>query len=203
MRHFSFPATALLLSTLLTGAMPLAARESSSQPSDPSTRSQTLDPKVKETELLQSLKRERDSTKAEGIAKELVAQWEDFGSSTINTLMKRGTSASDEKQYAAALDYFDQVITLEPKYAQAYYRRAFVNFAEGQTKKAITDLYQTLELNPEHFGALFELARLMSLTGHEKPALAALERFLAIYPSFTEARELYRDLSEKLAGTRI
>lgn len=203
MRHFSFPVTALTVLALTVATKPLMAEDkAAATPPAPSEAASSLDPALQEQELLTSLKRERDATKAEGIAKDLIARWEDYGSATINALIKRGLTASDEKKHAAALDYFDQVITLEPQYAHAYYRRAYVNFAEGQTKKAIADLYKALELKPDHFGALFELARLLSFTGHDKPALAALERFLTIYPAFTEGRELYKTLDDKLAGTR-
>lgn len=198
MRHFSISAFIFSLLAITVAAGPTLAQTSS----HPASRTESLDPSDIEHDLLLALKRERDAEKAEGIAKEVISLWEDYESVTINTLLQRGIAATDEKNYAAALDYFDQVITLEPDYFQAYYRRAYVNFAEGQTAKAISDLYKTLEQKPAHFAALFELARLLSHSGHDKAAVSALERFLEIYPSFKEARELHTELSEKLAGTR-
>lgn len=201
MRHFSFLSTfVILLSTVAT--VTAASAQESKPASAPTSEQASLSPKAQVAELFSALKRERDSDKADGIAKEIVSSWEDYGSATINTLFQRGMTASNDKDFAAALDYFDQVITLEPDYAQAYYRRSFVHFSDGQTKKSMADLYKALELEPRHFGALSELARILQYSGHEKASLQALERFLSLYPADKLAREQWTTLSEKLAGTR-
>lgn len=202
MRHFRFTVSMLKIIALVLAAAPSMTFASEEAASPAPSEIHSIDPSKRAADLLSAIKRERDADKADVSAKELMALWEDFQSPTINTLMQRAKAAADVKNFAEALDYFDQVIVLEPEFAQAYYRRAYVHYADGNTAKAIADLYKTLELNPQHFGAMFELARIFSNTGHEKSAVAALDRFLTIYPAYKEARDMYRDLTEKLAGTR-
>jgi tetratricopeptide (TPR) repeat protein len=202
MRHFTFLSLTFSLLCSTQSYAQQAAPDPAAPPSEPVISSSSSDPKVRVSELFSELKRERQSTKADSIAKEIVSLWEDFDSATINTLFQRAMNATNEKNYAAALDYFDQIIVIEPDYAQAYYRRSFVHFSNGATNKSVADLYSTLELEPKHFGAMFELTRILELTGHDKAALSALERFLAIYPTDTFARERQAELAEKIAGTR-
>ncbi|WP_106404967.1 tetratricopeptide repeat protein [Agrobacterium bohemicum] len=152
--------------------------------------------------LFTSLKKERDAQKARVIANEIVGEWTDSGSATINLLMKWAEEAADEKRKAAAYDFLDQTILLEPDYAEAWYRRALVHFADGDTRKAMSDLNQTLEKEPRYFPALASLANILESTDRNELALKVWERYLALYPADKEAQKEVGDLSEKLAGTR-
>lgn len=152
--------------------------------------------------LFSSLKKERDSQKARIIANEIVGAWTDSGSATINLLMKWAEEAADEKRKAAAYDFLDQAILLEPDYAEAWYRRALVHFADGDTRKAMSDLNQTLEKEPRYFPALASLANILESTERNELALKVWERYLAVYPADKDAQKEAGDLAEKLAGTR-
>jgi tetratricopeptide (TPR) repeat protein len=152
--------------------------------------------------LFSSLKKERDAQKARVIANEIVGAWTDSGSATINLLMKWAEEAADEKRKAAAYDFLDQAILLEPDYAEAWYRRALVHFADGDTRKAMSDLNQTLEKEPRYFPALASLANILESTERDELALKVWERYLALYPADKDAQKEAGDLAEKLAGTR-
>ncbi|MGV1872850.1 tetratricopeptide repeat protein [Agrobacterium rosae] len=152
--------------------------------------------------LFTSLKKERDAQKARVIANEIVGEWTDSGSATINLLMKWAEEAADEKRKAAAYDFLDQAILLEPDYAEAWYRRALVHFADGDTRKAMSDLNQTLEKEPRYFPALASLANILESTERNELALKVWERYLAVYPADKDAQKEAGDLAEKLAGTR-
>lgn len=152
--------------------------------------------------LFSSLKKERDAQKARVIANEIVGAWTDSGSATINLLMKWAEEAADEKRKAAAYDFLDQAILLEPDYAEAWYRRALVHFADGDTRKAMSDLNQTLEKEPRYFPALASLANILESTERNELALKVWERYLAVYPADKDAQKEAGDLAEKLAGTR-
>ena len=103
---------------------PPAATESTSSPA------KTVDT------LFASLKKERNAVKARSIANQIASEWNDSGSATINLLMQWAGEAADEKRNAAAYDFLDQVILLDPDYVQAPYRRAMVHFSDGDTRKA-------------------------------------------------------------------
>lgn len=154
------------------------------------------------TGLFSSLKKERDPQKARVIANEIVGEWTDSGSATINLLMKWSQEAAEEKRKAAAYDFLDQAILLDPEYAEAWYRRALVHFADGDTRKAMSDLNQTLEKEPRYFPALASLANILESAERNELALKVWEQYLALYPADKEAQKEASDLSEKLAGTR-
>lgn len=152
--------------------------------------------------LFASLKKERNAVKARSIANQIASEWNDSGSATINLLMQWAGEASDEKRNAAAYDFLDQIILLDPDYVQAPYRRAMVHFADGDTRKAMADINLTLEKEPRYFPALASLANILEASGRDELALKAWERYLALYPADKDARKQAVDLSEKLAGTR-
>lgn len=152
--------------------------------------------------LFESLRKERDAVKARNLANQIVSEWNDSGSATINLLMQWAAEASDEKRSAAAYDFLDQIILLDPDYAQAPYRRAMVHFGDGDTRKAMADINLTLEREPRHFPAMASLANILEASGRDELALKAWERYLAVYPADKEARKEASDLTEKLAGTR-
>lgn len=152
--------------------------------------------------LFASLKKERNAVKARSIANQIASEWNDSGSATVNLLMQWAGEAADEKRNAAAYDFLDQVILLDPDYVQAPYRRAMVHFADGDTRKAMADINLTLEREPRYFPALASLANILEASGRDQLALKAWERYLALYPADKDARKEAVDLSEKLAGTR-
>ncbi|WP_418137987.1 hypothetical protein [Agrobacterium sp. El2ro-1b] len=152
--------------------------------------------------LFASLKKERNAVKARSIANQIAAEWNDSGSATVNLLMQWAGEAADEKRNAAAYDFLDQVILLDPNYVQAPYRRAMVHFADGDTRKAMADINLTLEKEPRYFPALASLANILEASDRDDLALKAWEQYLAVYPADKDARKEAIDLSEKLAGTR-
>ncbi|MBB4282548.1 tetratricopeptide (TPR) repeat protein [Agrobacterium tumefaciens] len=152
--------------------------------------------------LFASLKKERNAVKARSIANQIASEWNDSGSATINLLMQWAGEAADEKRNAAAYDFLDQVVLLDPDYVQAPYRRAMVHFADGDTRKAMADINLTLAREPRYFPALASLANILEASGRDELALKAWERYLALYPADKDARKEAADLSEKLAGTR-
>nr|WP_244399877.1 MULTISPECIES: hypothetical protein [unclassified Agrobacterium] len=152
--------------------------------------------------LFASLKKERNAVKARSIANQIAAEWNDSGSATVNLLMQWAGEAADEKRNAAAYDFLDQVILLDPNYVQAPYRRAMVHFADGDTRKAMADINLTLEKEPRYFPALASLANILEASDRDDLALKAWEQYLTVYPADKDARKEAVDLSEKLAGTR-
>ncbi len=207
MRQFRFHAlfAAVLGLTALpsAGFSPLHAAEpvTETKPGNSAAQPQAI-PGDSVGNLFTNLKKERDAQKARVIANEIVGEWNDSGSATINLLMKWSEEAADEKRKAAAYDFLDQAILLDPDYAQAWYRRALVHFADGDTRKAMSDLNQTLEKEPRYLPALASLANILESTERNELALKVWEQYLALYPADKEAQKEASDLSEKLAGTR-
>ena len=193
-------AQSFLFSSLPLSGMAAIAHAADGQP--PAVAESAPSPAKTIDTLFASLKKERNAVKARSIANQIASEWNDSGSATINLLMQWAGEAADEKRNAAAYDFLDQVILLDPDYVQAPYRRAMVHFADGDTRKAMADINLTLEREPRYFPALASLANILEASGREELALKAWEQYLALYPADKDARKEAVDLSEKLAGTR-
>ncbi len=199
MRHFHL--TLLILVSSFIGSQALAQGSSATSSQAPLTKTASA---VSELDaLFNALKRERDPEKARNITSQIMLEWNDSGSATVNLLMQWAATAVDEKRNAAALDFLDQVTLLRPDYAEAWNRRAGLHYAMGNPRKSMADINQVLIREPRHFGALAGMAGILAENGKDEMALKAWERYLAIYPADRDAQQAATSLSEKLAGNRI
>lgn len=154
-------------------------------------------------QLFVDLKRERNEKAAERIASRISNEWSQSGSASIDLMMQWSQKAIEDKKFDVALDFLDQVVTLQPAYAEGWNRRATVHFMMNNFGKSMSDIDRTLQLEPRHFGALSGLAQIMAVTGHKQSALEAWQRVLGIYPMLRSAQNQVGTLSEELAGEGI
>jgi tetratricopeptide (TPR) repeat protein len=153
--------------------------------------------------LLGELKRERNEKAAERIAARIWEEWGHSGSASIDLMMTWSKTAMDGQKFDVALDFLDQVVTMEPSYAEGWNRRATVHFMMQNYSKSMADINHTLQLEPRHFGALSGMGQIMKNTGHNELALQAWQRVLDIYPMMRSAQNEVATLSEELAGEGI
>ncbi|RVA32514.1 hypothetical protein EN933_32875 [Mesorhizobium sp. M7A.F.Ca.US.001.01.1.1] len=154
-------------------------------------------------QLFSDLKRERNEKAAERIAGNIWSEWSQSGSASIDLMMQWSQKAVEGQKFDVALDFLDQVVTLQPTYAEGWNRRATVHFMMKNYGKSMSDIDHTLQLEPRHFGALSGLAQIMALTGHKQSALEAWQKVLAIYPMMRSAQDQVGTISEELAGEGI
>ncbi|MDX8490614.1 hypothetical protein RFN29_03385 [Mesorhizobium sp. VK22B] len=162
-----------------------------------STRQGRLD------QLFGDLRRERNEKAAERIAGRIWNEWSQSGSASIDLMMQWAQKATEDQKFDVALDFLDQVVTLQPDYAEGWNRRATVHFLMKNYGKSMSDIDHTLQLEPRHFGALSGLAQIMAETGHKQSALEAWQKVLTIYPMMRSAQDQVSTLSEELAGEGI
>ena len=189
---FAFFATLFLF-----GAAPAWADDPPAKPPVAVTREARLD------QLFADLKRERNEKAAERIAGRIWGEWFQSGSASVDLMMQWSQKAMDDQKFDVALDFLDQVVILQPKYAEGWNRRATVHYMMKNFGKSMSDIDQTLQLEPRHFGALSGLAQIMAATGHKQSALEAWQKVLAIYPMMRSAQDQVATLSEELAGEGI
>ena len=197
---------AFLTALLISGATSLPALAADDQPAAPATPEAPAAPMTKQArldKLFSDLKRERNEKAAERIAGNIWSEWFQSGSASIDLMMLWSQKAMDNQKFDVALDFLDQVVTLQPTYAEGWNRRATVHFMMKNYGKSMSDIDHTLQLEPRHFGALSGLAQIMALTGHKQSALEAWQKVLAIYPMMRSAQDQVATLSEELAGEGI
>jgi tetratricopeptide (TPR) repeat protein len=189
----------------LTGTPSLAAEELTPVPKqEPSA---PLSPealhKARLDKLFEQLKRENNENAAQITAQQIWRLWFDSGSATVDLLMQWSAKAIRDRKYNVALDFLNQVVALDPKYAEGWNQLATIYYLNGNYAKSMADIDRTLQLEPRHFGALAGLAQIMEVTGHKKRALEAYEKILAIYPMMRSAQTKVEALTQELAGQPI
>ena len=195
---------ALSILTILL-AVPASAQDA---PKLPAPKAQTpakpeLSHEQKLDELFSEMKRERNEKAAQRISSRIWQEWNRSGSSSVDLMMGWAKKAMDDKKYDVALDFLDQIVTLDPKYPEGWNRRATLHFMMQNFSKSMADIEQTLELEPRHFGALSGMAQIMAGRERKELALAAYQRVLEIYPMDRNAQNQVSELSEELAGEAI
>ncbi|HTV69527.1 MAG TPA: hypothetical protein VMF90_13415 [Rhizobiaceae bacterium] len=153
--------------------------------------------------LFADLKRERNERKAERISQQIWNEWFKSGSASIDLMMQWAAKATEDKKFDVALDFLDQVVVMEPDFAEGWNRRATVHFMMNNFSKSMADIEHTLRLEPRHFGALSGMAQMLRNRGSNELALQAYQRVLDIYPMMRSAQNEVATLSEELAGEGI
>ncbi|EAU41506.1 hypothetical protein FP2506_13774 [Fulvimarina pelagi HTCC2506] len=176
-------------------------------PEDGAASTDLAEPAEKQPETLETLfaelKKTGDETEAKRTARKIQRRWHESGSATIDLLMRRATQAMGHKENATVIDLLDQVLVLEPDYAEAWNRRATAHFANGDYGKSISDIEQTLAREPRHWGALMGLALILERTEQDKKALEVYGEVLDVYPALKSAQDAVGRLSEELTGPSI
>lgn len=113
-------------------------------------------------------------------------------------LLERGRRALNVANFVAAIADFDRLIDYCPNYAEGYNQRAFAYFLSQDFAAALPDLERTVEINPEHVGALSGLALTLSALGREDEAQDWLRKALALNPWLSERSLLKEPLGEDI-----
>jgi tetratricopeptide (TPR) repeat protein len=166
-------------------------------PPAPTTRAERLDG------LFSELKKAADQDEAGRIAARIDAEWSRSGSATVDLMLLWATRAAAKQNSGAALDFLEQAIILDPDYAEAWNRRATLNFQLSDYGKSIADIQRTLILEPRHYGALMGLGMILEETDRKPQALEAYSKVLEIYPANKGAQDAVGRLAEELTGQGI
>ena len=177
----------------------VAPTESASPLTDksPTSRADRLDA------LFAELKRAPSSEAAQRTVDKIQAEWAESGSATVDLMLLWASQAVTGDRNAAAFDFLDQAILLKPDFAEAWNRRATLNYITSDYGKSLADIERTLQLEPRHFGALMGLGAILEATDRKRQALEAYLRVLDISPTLKPAQDAVGRLSEELTGQRI
>ena len=127
-----------------------------------------------------------DNSKSAGLLEEKI--WSIWNvHPTNNRLTQRlefGTQLMESGDYNYALKIFDNILIADPKWSEAWNKRATLYFLMSQFTNSLNDIDKVLNIEPRHFGALSGQARIyIKLQKYEK-AIKSIERALKFYPSF-------------------
>jgi tetratricopeptide (TPR) repeat protein len=113
---------------------------------------------------------------------------------SIWMLQARGEANESQKNYAAAVDAFNHVLSLDPRRPGIHYRLGRVylaRFTQNQDPKdrdsAVQEFKAELEVNPSNGNAAYELANIAAQSGDREGARQGYEAVLKHFPDFEEA----------------
>ncbi len=153
--------------------------------------------------LFDQLVKVNDSNNAEELEKKIWSIWiKHPDDNSLTEKLEFGTELMQYGDYNYALRVFDNIIVTDPKWSEAWNKRATVYFLMSQFANSLGDIDKVLSIEPRHFGALSGQARIfIKLQKYEK-AIESIERALKFYPSF-KSRELIPEIERLIKEDSI
>lgn len=181
-------------------AVPASAEDIATPPA-PAQQAQKKKPSVLRAEELDRLFGQLHTDGAEGraqnIEKRIWANWGRNESVTAEVLLQQATTAMNAEEFPVAEEILDRLLTARPEYAEAWNRRATLNFLARRYDKSLADIDKVLELEPRHFGALAGRGMIYEAMDMPDKALAAYREALMMNPFMAGVRDKVK-LLEKL-----
>ena len=108
--------------------------------------------------------------------------WTQHDDESAQLLMNDGVRAMNLGDMTRARGLFDVLIAEQPKFAEAWNKRATVNYLLADYEASLKDIEATLALEPRHFGALAGRGLVQSALGNVPEAIASFEQTLVVHP---------------------
>jgi len=186
MRSVSIPA---LVVALLLGAPWLGAAAARADQNDPRLEG-----------LFYRLKTASSPTEAKQAESEIWQIWSEALDEDSNILMLRGLVHMKRSEYGPALEAFADLAAKAPKFAEAWNKKATVEFLLDDYESSVRDIERTLALEPRHFGALAGLGQIYLALDRKAAALKSFEAALAINPNLESLRATVESLRKEIGG---
>ena len=116
--------------------------------------------------------------------------------------LELGTELMQYGDYNYALKVFDNIIVTDPKWSEAWNKRATVYFLMSQFTNSLDDIDKVLNIEPRHFGALSGQARIFIKLQKYEEAIKSINRALKFYPSF-KSREMIPEIERLIREKTI
>ena len=132
--------------------------------------------------LFNDLLQTQSEMKAQPILLEIWSIWSVAIDTKTQEKFDAGNQLMSNRQYDESILMFSDAINLQPTFAEAWNKRATVNYIIGNYEESISDIFSTLELEPRHFGALDGLAQIYMLQNKYFKAAQVYRKILEILP---------------------
>ena len=160
-------------------------------------------PKISLNTLFAQLIKVNDSNNAEQLEKKIWSIWNKHPNDDhLTEKLEFGTELMQYGNYNYALRVFDNIIVTDPKWSEAWNKRATVYFLMSQFTNSLNDIDKVLVIEPRHFGALSGQARIFIKLQEYEKAIKSIENALKFYPSF-KSRELIPEIERLIKEDSI
>ena len=153
--------------------------------------------------LFNQLKEVNNSKSAALLEEKIWSIWNEHPTNDrLTERLEFGTELMQYGDYNYALRVFDNIIVTDPKWSEAWNKRATVYFLMSQFANSLNDIDKVLNIEPRHFGALSGQARIfIKLQKYEK-AIKSIKKALEFYPTF-RSRELIPEIERLIKQESI
>ena len=121
----------------------------------------------------------------------------------LTRMLAKGSDLVNNQKLDEAIDIFSKVIELDPKWAEAWNKRATVLYLIGEYQKSQNDIDKVLNLEERHFGALAGQGLVnLELKNYEK-AIMSYQKAKKIYPTMKSPDIMIKQLKELIQKESI
>jgi len=129
-----------------------------------------------------------ENTEAKDIENKIWKIWithpsEDRRGYRLTELLAQGSLFINQRKLSKAYVLFSQIILEDPKWAEAWNKRATVLYMMGKYKKSQNDINIVLKLEKRHFGALSGQGLVQTKLKNYDKAIKSYKEVQKIYPS--------------------
>ena len=101
----------------------------------------------------------------------------------LTELLAQGSLFINRRELSKAYGIFSQIILEDPKWAEAWNKRATVLYMLGRYEQSQNDINEALKLEKRHFGALSGQGLVQTKLKNYKKAIKSYKEVEKIYPS--------------------
>ena len=101
----------------------------------------------------------------------------------LTELLAQGSLLINQGKLSKAYGLFSQIILEDPKWAEAWNKRATVLYMMGKYEQSQNDINEVLKLEKRHFGALSGQGLVQTKLKNYKKAIESYEEVEKLYPS--------------------
>ena len=101
----------------------------------------------------------------------------------LTELLAQGSLLINQRELSKAYGVFSQIILEDPKWAEAWNKRATVLYMLGRYEQSQNDINKVLKLEKRHFGALSGQGLVQTKLNNYKKAIKSYKEVQKIYPS--------------------
>lgn len=199
----ALPLASFAAQPLFAQSAPRAEQKAPAKAKRAETPKKQLDRAQQLDGLFAALKVAPNAQIAKQIEKRIEAALAITESDTLNLLMVRAQTVMQEKEFKTAEQLLDSIIQVNPRYTEAWARRATLHFVQKDIYRSLADLRVVLAQEPRHYQALAGLGIILQDLGEDKLALQAYRRALEINPNLENIPDVVRRLKPKVEGRDI
>jgi len=141
-------------------------------------------------ELMELVAEAPNEVEALTLNNELWEIWSTAPDEVAQQILQRGMERRAAFDFTGAIEDFDALIDYCPNYAEGYNQRAFARFLSGSLEDSLRDLDRTLEITPDHIGAVSGRALVLLALGREREGQLVLRDALKLNPWLPERHQL-------------